>query len=64
MSEGEHTPSSTNRIELDHERMQQPVDREADHILDPDRRLSDAGKRVRHLIDEGGVRIDRRDDLD
>ena len=30
---------------LDQERVQQPVDREADYILDPDRRLSNAGER-------------------
>jgi hypothetical protein len=26
---------------LDHQRVQQPIDREADHVLHPDRRLAD-----------------------
>ena len=34
---------------------------EADHILDPDRRFSNAAERLSHLIKEGGIGVHRRD---
>jgi hypothetical protein len=49
---------------LDDKSVQEPVDGEANHILDPDRGFADCCQRLGNLFDEDRVGVDRRDYLD